>query len=175
MARSKDMDEFEYHYQQAQLHLKGRRPRNIAAENTLDNFAQEKGTYASFLLKQIKGSINRVGSASSEQNHSSVSCFLNDGVKGENKYCADPHILIQDLIARLEIRISKYDKILANNTNQLDIINHKLKEDDRYVLHITTHMLIEASSLKLSFTAYKMFNKEMPYIHVKRKTITNIM
>ena len=61
---------------------------------TLDDFAAQK-----------RGSIGRVGSSSSESNHLSVLRFLNDGVQGENKYCADRHILIQDLIARLDEHI----------------------------------------------------------------------
>ena len=95
----------------------------------------------------------------SEQNHASFLCFLNDGVKGENKYCADPHILIQDLILRLKGHIEQYDHHLANATNQLKIIHHNLTQSTEN-REIDDTILLEASNMKISLTAYNLFRPE---------------
>ena len=81
MTRSNNIEKFEYCYKEAKNILKRRHPRNIVDEHTLDSFASERKSYSRYLLRQIKGSIDRVGSSPSEQNHSSVLYFLLMGSK----------------------------------------------------------------------------------------------
>ena len=161
MALSPTKDGFIKHYEDAKKILKNNHSRSIIAEVTLDDFAGQKRCYAKHMLDNTQGSIGRVGLSSSESNHSSVLCFLNDGVQGENKYCADPHILIQDLIARLDEHIKKYDRLLSNATNKLGIINHKLKGKNEIDNNHATNILIEASNFSISLKAYDMFKKEV--------------
>ena len=98
--------------------LKTKHSRSILiAEVTLGNFASQRRWYAKYLLNATRGSICRVGLSSAELNRSSLLCFLNDGVQGENKFCVDPRILIQDFISRLNERIKRYDRLLSTATN----------------------------------------------------------
>ena len=159
MCQAHSEDKFNSSYDEAKKQLQTLHPRNIIAEKQLQTFAQQKSTYARFMLRKIRGSLSRVGSCPSEQNHASVLCFLNDGVKGENRYCADPHILIQDLILRLKGHIEQYDHHLANATNQLKIIHHNLSQasDNR---ETEDTILLDASNLTISLTAYNLFRTE---------------
>ena len=159
MCQSHSEIAFNSSYDEAKKKLQTLLPRNIPAEQQLHSFASMKNTYARYMLKKIKGSISRVGSCPSEQNHASVLCFLNDGVKGENRYCADPHILIQDLILRSKGHIEQYDHHLANATNQLKIIHHNLSQSTDNS-ELEDSILLEASNMKISLTAYNLFRTE---------------
>ena len=164
MCQSHSEDVFNSSYHKAKTQLLTLLPRNIVAEQQLETFASQKSTYARFMLRKIRGSLSRVGSCPSEQNHASVLCFLNDGVKGENRYCADPHILIQDLILRLKGHIERYDHHLANATNQLKIIYHNLNQS--YTSgEIDDTILLDASNMKISLTAYNLFKIEYNESH----------
>ena len=59
-----------------------------------DKFASSRIHYAEFCIAEIPGNRGRKGSAISESNHSSVLSYLNDGVKGTNRYQEHPILLV---------------------------------------------------------------------------------
>ena len=76
------------------------------------------------------------------------------------------------------MHINKYDKHLSNATNQLNIINHKLKEYQPMADNQLTNLLIEASSLKISLTAYQLYKEEVeqsPFYSCKKDRIGNFI
>ena len=64
-------------------------------ENKLEDFKNDKDTYAKFLIiHKIPGNLQTFSSTQSEQNHSSVLSNLNNG-KHTHNYLSEPYTLIK--------------------------------------------------------------------------------
>ncbi len=87
-------------------------------ESNLALFADCRGTFASYCLADIPGNRGLHGNACSEQNHSSVLCYLNDGNKQGNNYCEHPILLIKDLLQRQQIHLKRVNKMLFGMTQK---------------------------------------------------------
>jgi hypothetical protein len=74
---------------------------------TLEDFASNRQTYASYCLAELPGSLGRHGNAISESNHSSVISYMNNGQKGGNGYCENLIVLIRDLLKRQKNHVNK--------------------------------------------------------------------
>ena len=59
-----------------------------------DNFATNNKHYAEFKIAEIPGNRGQKGSPIAEANNSSVLSYLNDGVKGTNRYQEHPIKLV---------------------------------------------------------------------------------
>lgn len=104
--------------------------RDLQLEKKLDEFANMKWTYAAYCLDQIKGTKGLHGSSMSEQNHSSVLCYLNNGRQGINEYCEELFTLIKDLFGRQQVWTKKFNKKLYDeNTHMLNKIEELLQKE----------------------------------------------
>ncbi len=84
-------------------------------------FADRHGTFASYCLADIPGNRGLHGNACSEQNHSSVLCYLNDGNKQGNNYCEHPILLIKDLLQRQQRHLKRVNEMLFGMTQKLRV------------------------------------------------------
>ena len=116
MSYSNTEDMFKKYYASAKKKLKDISKNNKLIIDKLDEFASRNGNYSKFKINYILGSLERMGSTPSEQNHSSVIVHLNNGDR-THKYVNQPHVLIKDLIERQNEHTKKFNKELANNTN----------------------------------------------------------
>jgi len=104
--------------------------RDMQLEKKLDEFAEMRCTYAAYCLDQMKGSKGLHGSSMSEQNHSSVLCYLNNGRKGINEYCEEVFTLSKDLFGRQHGWTNKTNKQLYDeNTHMLNKIEELLQKE----------------------------------------------
>ncbi len=77
MVLSSSKDEFDITLNAAQELLQYQNVRDGHLESNLALFADRRGTFASYCLADIPGNRGLHGNACSEQNHSSVLCYLN--------------------------------------------------------------------------------------------------
>ena len=159
MALSNNEDDFNKYYNMAKNKLHHLKKRNYQIEKKLDDFANEKDTYAKYLIHQIPGNLMRFGSTQSEQNHSSVLSHLNQGSRKHN-YLSEPYTLIKDLLVRQESHLNKFNESLANQTNLLYVEKSKLERDLDIDLNIK-NVLLKASNHNISFLAYSKFKQEV--------------
>jgi hypothetical protein len=155
MANAYNEDNFDHHFNAAMQILRRKNPRDAEAENKLKEFAEEKDTYALYLIRNIRGSMKKRGSSLSEQNHFSVLSHLNNGDSSKNTYHAEPHTLFHDLINRQQKHVNKFDEALANASFSLKTIHHELTCNDN-----SPQFLIDASNQVISLDAYKLVKKE---------------
>jgi hypothetical protein len=80
---------------------------------------------------------------------------LNPNYDGTNKYYAEPHTLIYNLIRRQQMYSNIFDKLLADSQNDLALERHKMinsgKEND---------ILIKACFFKILWRVYEIFKHE---------------
>ena len=92
----------------------------------MKKFKQEKDHYASYTISMKRGSRGKHGSSIAESNHSSVLSFLNEGLKGQNYYCEDPHTLVKDLFNRQKRHIIKWNQAMYNERNSISILQRDI-------------------------------------------------
>jgi hypothetical protein len=92
-----------------------------------DKFASSRIHYAKFCIAEIPGNRGRKGSAISESNHSSVLSYLNDGVKGTNRYQEHPILLVRDLLTRQQTHVLLTNIRLHNGVQNMRLEQARLK------------------------------------------------
>ncbi len=112
--------------------LQAQTSKNIQDKEDLHIFQSICGNYAEYKLNKIPGNRGLHGSAVSEQNHSSVLQYLNDGYKGKNMYYQHPITLIKDLLHRQKYHINKTYEILFGRAKKLEVEIVSLKKDFSY-------------------------------------------
>ena len=129
MANCLSEDQFKLASNNGKSLLEEMSPRDLSIEEDFKNFIEERSTYSQYILKQTKGTRGRRGSSPSEQNHSSILCHLNDGIRSENKYCEHPITLIRDLFDRQKFHVNKWNSLLAKESMEMDVETAKLEKD----------------------------------------------
>ena len=77
-------------------------------------------------IAQSPGNCGRKGSAILESNHSSVLCYLNDGVKVTKIYQEPPMLLVRDLLGRQQKHVILTNQRLFNMHQNMKIEQAKL-------------------------------------------------
>ena len=186
MANAFSEEAFELSFSKAMSVLQTKQGgRDLSLENELKTFADERDTYAVYMLKTFKATMGRLGSVSAEQNNSSVVIYLNDGNKGLNDYQQHLHILITDLMGRQQRHINKWNEQLFGNTNikthinvelnrlpnswsktmKIEALQHLcLQSYRRFEMHIdrAATMLESRQCLVNGKTCYEVFDKRYP-------------
>ncbi len=126
MIDAKSEKEFEDVHLAAQELLKAMPARNGQLEQTLEDFASRRETYAQYCLDKIPGNRGLHGNAASESNHSSALCFLNDGNKKGNTFCKHPIVLIRELLKRQKKHVNKVNARLFGESQKLVAERHRL-------------------------------------------------
>ena len=93
--------------------------------NYLESLYDSRKTYARYSVCGIKSSRGRVGSTSSESNHSSLVIHLN-GERGVSKYKEKPLTLIKDALERQALHIKKWNIDLFNEDREMKTRIHTL-------------------------------------------------
>lgn len=122
----------------------------------LQKFADQRDCYANYKLMTYRATMGRKGSAASEQNHSSVLVYLNDGNKKQSDYCEHLHILIYDLFRRQAMHLNKLNYGFQLEHNKLETEAIKLKEKEGST-HIKNLLLDAVKNLNVN--AYERFQK----------------
>ena len=127
MIQSQTAAEFDEIYNLGCTLLANQRKKNGQLMSDFESFASNKTHYAEYCIAQLPGNRGRKGSATSESNHSSVLSYLNDGVKGTNRYEEHPMLLIRDLLSRQQKHVSLTNKRLFGMHQHMRIEQAKLK------------------------------------------------
>ena len=101
------IDEFEQAMGAAKELLMSQPLLDAEAMSRLDQFGEERDTYAIFCIRKIVGNRGRLGNVAAEINHASVLINLNDGVRGINMYTESPLVFAKDLLLRQRSWITK--------------------------------------------------------------------
>lgn len=116
-------------YDEAKVKLQGLATgRNLAAEEALEEFKDDRDHYASYILDTKKGTRGKHGSSISESNHSSVLVHLNDGDRSKNSYCEKPYTLVKDLLQRQQHQMNNMNNLLLGEKDELDIIKFQFNQ-----------------------------------------------
>ncbi len=94
---------------------------NYQDKEDLEHFQSLCSNYSEYMLKEIIGNRGLHGSAVSEQNHSSVLIYLNEGLQGKNMYYQQPITLVKDLLHRQKANIKKTNGILLGQAKKLEV------------------------------------------------------
>ncbi len=92
--------------------LEAWRSKNYQDKEDLGHFQSLRSNYSEYMLKEIIGNRGLHRSAVSDQNHSSILIYLNEGLNGKNMYYQHPITLITDLLCRQKAQINKTNGIL---------------------------------------------------------------
>ena len=96
---SETKDGFDKGHEKAFLDmLQSRDQRHAKHESSLRELADQKHSYASYILCKINGTRGKHGSSISETNHASILVHLNDGSKLGNGYYEKPHTLVKNYL-----------------------------------------------------------------------------
>lgn len=125
MANSRSEKEFNENFKRCKDELtKGNTVKQIHV-NFLDDLYEERETFALYSVAKIQSSRGRIGSTSSEANHSSLVIHLN-GERGVNKYIERPLTLIKDALERQASHIKKWNIDLFNEDREMMTRIHTL-------------------------------------------------
>ena len=98
-----------------------------------EKFACTRNCYAEFSIAEIPGNHGRKGSPISKSNHSSVLGYLNDSVKGINRYQEHPILLVRDLLTRQQTHFLLTNQRLHNSLQRMKLEQAKLQnQPDTY-------------------------------------------
>ncbi len=109
--------------------LQSQTSKNNQDTKDLRVFAENCGIYAEYMISNIVGNCGLHGLTASEQNHTSVLMYLNDGVWGKNNHYNHPILLIKDLLCRQKNQVNKTNAILFGQSKMMDIEICSLKKD----------------------------------------------
>jgi hypothetical protein len=101
MIHAPDETTFNIIHKDAVSMLESRPCRNGAWEGKLREFVSNHATFASYCIARMPGNRGLHGSASAEQNNSSLLCHLNDGNKNGNNFL---HQTVNNLIRETMLR-----------------------------------------------------------------------
>ena len=172
MCHAISQDQFNECYDKGMTMLQERESRNINIEDELEKFNKEKATYASYLLKQMRGTRGYHGSSLSESNHSSVLVYLNKGMKRESNYKKEPLQLVKDLFKRQEIHVNKWNEEIYHDAMKLHLIEEKFDSATPQALEVACASLCLKSYRKYEaqynrISEYEKINISDCEIHVK--------
>jgi hypothetical protein len=155
MVKSQSEYEFENTFRAAKELLESYQLRDRELESKLAYFASQRTSYASYCLAEIPGNRGLHGSACSEQNHSSVLSYLNDGDSKGNSYREHPITLIKDLLQRQKRYVIRKDEALFGFTQKMRVETDRLKNSPATKENID---LLQAST-KLCLPTYERYKK----------------
>ena len=143
MAHAKSEESFHRSYIKAENLLRQRCKDSHLKINDLREVYDQRLNFASYSIRGIKSSRGRIGSSSSESNHSSILVNLNNGKRGINKYTEHPTTFFKDLLLRQSYHIQKWNEQLFNENRRMNIeialieqsspVNNDLLEVARYM------------------------------------------
>ena len=122
MIFSKTKDGFDGGFDKAINVIRSKEQQHAAHESALYEFADQKDSYASYILCKKKGTRGKHGSSISKTNHASILVHLNDGVKNGNHYYEKPHTLVKDLFIRQEKHIIRWNQQMYDENNDLILL-----------------------------------------------------
>ena len=122
MIFSKTKDGFDGGFDKAINVIRSKEQQHAAHESALYEFADQKDSYASYILCKKKGTRGKHGSSISETNHASILVHLNDGVKNGNHYYEKPHTLVKDLFIRQEKHIIRWNQQMYDENDDLILL-----------------------------------------------------
>ncbi|KAL7535171.1 hypothetical protein ACHAWF_005077 [Thalassiosira exigua] len=158
MVRSTSALEYEETLESARSLLASCPVRSGEAEETLTEFANQRATYATYMIAEIPGNRGLHGSAMAEQNHSSVLCHLNDGDKTANHYRGQPDELIRDLLNFQSRHVKQTNQRLYEHQMKLRIELTSLKNEPD--VHRVRDLISACETLNLpSYERYKSRSK----------------
>ena len=148
MICAKSEEVFNHVLQRAFEMLSRQQVRNANLEESLQQFADRRQNYAQYCLDRTPGTRGLHGSAATEQNHSSLLVFLNDGIDGQNNYCKDSLTLLKDLFRRQWVHTQKWDKRLHGEEKDMNVEIKRLENQvHRYNIDSDRDLLIAARVL----------------------------
>ena len=124
---------------------------------SLDQFANDRETYAQYCLDRIPGNRELHGSTASESNHSSVLTYLNDGNKSRNAYCESPVKLIRDLLKRQKIHTQSINNQLFGDTQKMKLELSRLN----CLLHTAENQILRQAAASLCLSSYELFKTRL--------------
>ena len=146
--------EFEEYLNSAQTVLLSQDKPDQELKKTLEDFASNRRTYASYCLAELPGNLGRHGNAISESNHSSVISYMNNGQKGGNGYCENLIVLIRDLLKRQKNHVAKTNSKLHGQFQKMKV--EKANLEGQPSTQQTQDLLTAANVLCLgSYEMYK--------------------
>ena len=118
--------------------------------------------YAEYCIAQVPGNRGQKGSAISESNHSSVLCYLNDGVRVTNTYQEHPMLLVRDLLARQQKHVILTNQRLHNMHQNMKIEQAKLAKQP-FTFAVSD---LKLAASKLNHVAYLSYKSEQARCHL---------
>ena len=150
MVQSKSSEEFHDIYVVGKILLEGQDQKDGHLISVYDNFENNNKHYAEFKISEIPGNRGRKGSPIAEANNSSVLSYLNDGVKGANRYQEHRMKLAQDLLTCQETHVILTNQRLYNMYQHVHLEQAKLKhQPETYAI-----MDLRLDASKLNHVAY---------------------
>jgi hypothetical protein len=124
---------------------------------SLDQFANDRETYAQYCLDQIPGNRELHGSTASESNHSSVLTYLNDGNKSRNTYCESPAKLIRDLLKRQKNHTQSINNLLFGDAQKMKLELSRLNGS----LNTAENQILREAAAHLCLNSYERFKTRL--------------
>ena len=132
-----------------------------------DKFASTMKHYAEFCLTKVPGNRGSKGSPISESNHSSVLSYLNDGVKGTNRYQEHPILLVRDLLTRQQTKVLLTNQRLHNSVQHMKFELAKLQNQP--TTYAVTDLRLAASKLnREAYLRYKLYQLYSPEYFIQK-------
>ena len=160
MANAHNEQQMNIAYNDAKQQLYNLNLRNCKAEKELDEFYNERVTYALYLIKRIPGNRGRRGSVASEINHASVISLVY-GDKETKTYMEHPHVMIRDLFIRQRRHNNEFNKLLWGLTNKRNNYLHIHETSNNQRGNSINYNLIKEAVMTLNFNSFKLFESEL--------------